>query len=88
MDGNSDKNGLGLTVREIATALSAEPWTTKFPPILTVEEAAELLRVPVGTIYDWSSRELLKNCCLKVGRHLRFWRDRLLIHIFNNGLKS
>jgi hypothetical protein len=45
-----------------------------------------MLRVPVATVYDWSSRKLLVTCARRVGKHLRFFRDRLLTHIFNEGL--
>ena len=55
-------------------------WSTKFPPILTPEQAADLLSVPLATIYDWSSRGLLGDSKLKAGRHLRIKRDRLIEH--------
>ena len=55
------------------------------PPVLTVDEAAALLRVPKQTIYDWT-RGLLKGCGRKVGKHLRLFRDRLLLKVFNEGL--
>lgn len=70
--------------REELTAMFADPaWAAKYPPILTVDEAAALLRVPKQTVYDWHSRGLLKGCCHKVGKHLRFLRDRLLKLKFN-----
>jgi excisionase family DNA binding protein len=58
------------------------------PPVLTVDEAAALLRVPKQTIYDWSARGLLKGCGRKVGKHLRLFRDRLLQRVFNEGLDA
>jgi excisionase family DNA binding protein len=59
---------------------------TAVPLVLTVDVAAALLRVPKETIYDWSSRGLLKGCCRKVGKHLRFFRERLLQKVFNDGI--
>ncbi len=81
---NNNEN-VKLTAREIAAAFDTNAGPT-VPAILTVEEAAALLRVPIKTIYDWSSRGLLKGCCRKVGKHLRFFRDRLLLKVFNEGL--
>jgi hypothetical protein len=74
----------GLTPREIAGAFADPIWAEKYPPILDVDQAAELLRLPKSTIYDWSSRDLLKTCAARAGKHLRFFRDRLVAMIFNN----
>ena len=68
----------GLTAKEL-TQLFADPhWAERFPPILSVDQAAELLQVPKQTIYDWSSRGLLHGCKAKVGKYLRLFRDRLV----------
>jgi excisionase family DNA binding protein len=80
--------GIGLTPREIAAAFSDERTAGKCPPVMTVDEAADLLRVPKHTIYDWSSRGLLKGCSRRMGKHLRFFRDRLLLHAFNEGIDA
>ena len=48
-------------------------------PRVTVAQAADLLQVPAQTIYDWSSRGLLAGSRVRVGRHLRLVRDRLLL---------
>lgn len=74
---------LNLTDKEILQSFADPLWSAKFPPVMSVEQAAELLQVPVATIYDWRSRGLLDGCCRKVGKHLRFLRDRLLKQIFN-----
>jgi excisionase family DNA binding protein len=81
MDGS-----LHLTVKEVLRTFSDPRYSAKFPPVLTVDQAAELLQVPKLTIYDWRSRGLLHGCCRRVGKHLRFFRDRLLLHVFNGGL--
>jgi helix-turn-helix protein len=55
----NDEN-LKLAPREIAAAFdgtSAMPT----PPVLTVDEAAALLRVPKQTVYDWRSRGLCSD---------------------------
>jgi excisionase family DNA binding protein len=81
----TNKEDLKLTAREIATACDTNAGSA-IPVVLTVDEAAALLRVSKETIYDWSSRGLLKGCCRKVGKHLRFFRDRLLQKVFNEGI--
>lgn len=79
---------LKLAKEEIGNAFASPGWAEKYPPVLTVGQAAELLSVPVKTIYDWSSRGLLTSSSRRVGKHLRIWRDRLIAHIFNEGLSN
>ena len=86
MAGKDDS--LHLTAKELAQAFSAPAWGERFPPILTVDQVAALLQLPKRTVYDWHSRGLLKGCCRKVGKHLRFFRDRLLNLLFNEGHPS
>jgi len=83
MDGDGS---LRLTDKELASAFAEPACAQRFPPVLTVEQAADLLQVPRDTIYQWRSRGLLGSCCRKVGKHLRFFRDRLLKQAFNEGL--
>jgi excisionase family DNA binding protein len=83
MDGS-----LKLTDKEIASPFAVPVWAERFPPILTVDQAADLLQVPKQTIYDWRSRGLLGSCCRKVGKHLRFYRDRLIEKAFNEGITN
>ena len=80
--------GLKLTDKEVAQSFADPVWSAKFPPVMSAEQAAELLQVPIATIYDWRSRELLVGCCRKVGKHLRFLRDRLIKHVFNEGFND
>ncbi len=54
----------------------------RWPPILTVDQAAELLSVAKSTLYEWHSRGRLKGCCRRRGKHLRFLRDRLIQAFF------
>jgi excisionase family DNA binding protein len=85
MDGDVD---LKLTDREIAAFFTDPAIAARFGPILTFEEAAELLRVPVGTLRDWRSRGRLPGCARKLGREVRFLRDRLIKRVFNQGLNQ
>jgi excisionase family DNA binding protein len=73
-------------VAECAALFAVGDWATKFPPILTVDQAAELLQVPKKTVYDWSSRGLLRSCSKRVGKHLRILRDRLIQVTFQKGI--
>ena len=67
-------------------ALFADPtWSAKFPPVLTVAQAAELAQVPKGTIYTWSSQGLLRGCAQRVGKHLRIVRDAFVRKLFSDG---
>ena len=75
--------GLALSPKEVASAFADVNWADRFPPVLSVDQAAELLQVPKSTIYDWSSRGLLRGCGRRVGKHLRIFRDRLLNKVFN-----
>jgi excisionase family DNA binding protein len=85
MDGDTS---LKLTPLELSTPFADSHWGTKYPPVLTVDEAAELLKVPKSTIYDWSSRGMLRGCARRAGKHLRIFRDRLLKQVFNEGLTN
>jgi excisionase family DNA binding protein len=51
-------------------------FSERYPPLITVEEAAEIARLPSSqTIYDWSSRGLLDAFKVKCGRRVLFKRD-------------
>ncbi len=82
-DGN-----LKLTAKDVAQCFIDPLWSTRYPPILTVDQVSQLLQIPRQTIYDWSSRGLLQGCGRKVGKHLRFFRDRLILHVFTDGLNT
>jgi excisionase family DNA binding protein len=79
---------LKLTRAELASAFADRHWAGEYPPVLSVDQAARLLQVPKATIYDWSSRGLLRGCGRRVGKHLRFFRDRLITRVFNEGIQS
>lgn len=80
--------GIRLTDGEIASMFANADLAAQFPVVLTPDQAAELLQVPKNTIYDWSSRGLLKGCARKTGKRLLILRDRLLKLVFNGGLTT
>jgi len=63
---------------ELGTMFADPLWAGKFPPLLSVETAAELADVSKATIYDWSSRGLLDKCAKKQGKRLRIIRNRFV----------
>lgn len=81
-------NGLKLNDQEIKSAFTEGPWAERFPPVLTIDQAAELIQIPKSTLYDWRSRGVLDRCSRRVGKRVRFFRDRLIQQIFNEGLNS
>jgi hypothetical protein len=80
--------GIVLTDAEVSRAFSDPRWAEVYPPVLTVDRAAELAGVPKATVYDWSSRGLLDDCAARVGKYLRIFRDRFVKHIFNGGING
>ena len=54
----------------------------KWPPVLTVKQAAALLGVSASTLYEWRRCGRLNGCCRKRGKHLRFLRNRLIQAFF------
>lgn len=75
-----------LNPTEIAALFQEPDAAARFPPILTVDQAAELAHVPKQTIYAWSSQGHLRGCSRKVGKHLLILRDKFIHRIFNEGL--
>jgi excisionase family DNA binding protein len=89
MDGRHSRHvSLELSPAEIEAAFADPLDADRFPPVLTLEQAAELLQVPLDTIYQWRSRGLLDRCSQKVGKRVRFFRNRLIALIFNEGLSN
>jgi excisionase family DNA binding protein len=81
-------NGLNLSDKEISRAFADPAWAEKFPPILSVDQAAELAGVPVPTVYCWSSAGKLRGVARRVGKHLRIFRDRFIKRLFNEGIND
>ncbi len=83
-----DGNRLKLSDKEISQAFASPTWAEKYPPILTVDQAAELAVVPKGTVYAWSSAGHLRGCSRKVGKHLRIFRDRFVKQMLEEGIPN
>ena len=66
-------NVMGNYVDEII-----EEYRKTYPPLVTVDQAAEILQRPVGTVYDWSSRGLFDAFKRRAGRQIRLIRDELV----------
>ncbi len=64
---------MDLTPEEIAQSIDA----TRYPAILTPEQAAELLQLAKTTLYRKVSEGSFKGA-VRRGKPLRFWRDRLV----------
>ena len=77
-----------ISIEEVRAMFVDEASHNEFPPILSVQQAARLMQVPDRTIYDWSSRGLLRHCSKKVGKHLRILRDRFIQHAFEKGVRQ
>ena len=73
--------GIGLRQSEIAAAIGERG--AQFPPILDVPRVASLLGRSRKTIYFWISQGRLDGTFRKHGKHLFFWRDRVIDRIFN-----
>jgi predicted site-specific integrase-resolvase len=74
----------GLSNSEIRECLSSEPWCGRFPPILTIEQTAELLQVSPAAIRKWHRCGELRCCAAKKGRDIRFFRDRVIKWFFDS----
>jgi excisionase family DNA binding protein len=64
---------LDLKPEEISAAIDSQ----KYPPILTPEQAAQLLQIAKTTLYRKVSEGHFKPA-VRRGNPLRFWRDRLI----------
>lgn len=68
-----------ITRDEIESAIDPR----EYPPVLTPDEAARLLRVSKSTIYHMVSRGCYRDA-VRRGKPLRFWRDRLVRAYFKH----
>lgn len=86
MSRRNDSEFPPLSKTELTASFADAHWATEFPPLLTVDQAARLAQVPKATVYDWSSRGLLRGCARRVGKHLRILRDRFYLKITSEGI--
>lgn len=71
-----------LSTAEIAQAF-AEGGGESFPPILKTEQLASLLQISSKTLYEWIAKGRLDGAFRKRGKHILFWRDRVIQLLFN-----
>ncbi len=71
-----------LSREEIQASFTGEDGK-RFPPILNIQQLSELTHVPRSTIYDWHSQGHLGSAARTRGKHLMFWRDRIIDVLFN-----
>lgn len=69
-----------LTEEELEAFFSKYP---TYGPVLLTAAVAALLCVSKKTIDEWVSRGHLDGTFRKRGKHRLFWRDRLLVRVFN-----
>lgn len=81
-----ERQTLKITQQEVTQAFSTGDWAAKYPPLLKIDQAAELLQIPKATLYQWRSEGRLTGCVQRVGKHLRFFRDRLVLKLMNKGI--
>lgn len=74
---------INLRAAEIAAAFDTEDLRRRFPPIITLQQLAELLQRSRKTIYLWIDKGRLDGTFRKRGKGHLFWRDRVLDRIFN-----
>jgi hypothetical protein len=67
-----------LIPEEIAAGFAAEPWASKFPPILSIAQFAELFRVSQSTAKFWLGSGDFAGATTRIGKHRRIWRDRAI----------
>jgi hypothetical protein len=75
---------LKISTEEIVNAFADQAIAQQFPPVLNVDLAAKLLTVSPKTVYGWHGDGRLTAAVAKRGKHLLFWRDRLIDVIFNS----
>lgn len=61
---------------------------TDYPPVMTTQEAAQLLRKHENSMYVLAPLLLREGVAFKDGRYYKFWRDKLIKRIETKGLPS
>ena len=70
-----------ITRREITAAFDTEEMNDRFPPILKIEQVAELLQCSQSTVEKLSASGKLNFAKSNRGP-VRFWRDRVVAWLF------
>ncbi len=75
---------IGLRPAEISAAFTTDELRREFPVILDVPQVTRLLGLSSNkTIYFWIAEGRFDGTFRKRGKHLRFWRDRVIDRFFN-----
>src|SRR3954470_3225521 len=74
--------GRRITIKEIQAA--SQPMSESFPPILTLEQAADVATLRPSTLKRKVSEGEFKDSACR-GKPLRFWRDRFVYELMNKG---
>lgn len=56
---------------------------TGYPPVLSPQQAAQLLGLSRKTVYAWHAQGRLSGCARRRGKHLLIYRNGLLEQVFN-----
>jgi hypothetical protein len=68
-----------VTVKNVEVAF--ELLAGQFPPVLTLDEAAEIARLQPSTLKRHVSEGQFKTCTIR-GKPLRFWRNKFVVELF------
>ena len=67
-----------LSPDEIRQDFADEPWSSRFPPVLTLHQFADLFSVAVRTAKFWIASGDFEGATTRIGKHRRVWRDRAI----------
>ena len=76
-DTADNRRRVGVKNVEIAFASLGD----KYPPVLTLEEAAEIARLKPSTLKRHVSEGRFKTCTIR-NKPLRFWRNKFVVELF------
>jgi hypothetical protein len=54
---------------------TVEQYAELYQPLITADDAADIARIPLGTVHDWSSRGFFDGFKSKRGRRILLNRD-------------
>ncbi len=76
--------GINLKPAEIARAFEADNVRFDHPVIMSPRQVARMLGLSIATIYQWTAEERFKGACRRGGKHMFYWRDRVIERLFNS----
>jgi len=72
-----------ISTEEIRQAFERGEFAQRLPPILTKRHVADMFHFGIGTINDWLSKGRFDGAYRRRGKHIRFFRDRIVDIYFN-----